>query len=120
MNCMMCNKTLSGRQTKYCCRKCKNANLVGYPSIKKKRHSRKLILIEYKGGKCEICQYSKNRACLHFHHKDPSEKEFNISNKTDRRSIENLKREVDKCLLLCANCHSELHHPQFTKENHAM
>lgn len=67
----------------------------------------KLKLIGYKGGKCEICGYNKCLTALHFHHKDPNEKDFNISGKS--YSFEKLKKEVDKCILVCSNCHSEIH-----------
>ncbi len=67
----------------------------------------KIKLIEYKGGKCEICGYDKCPSALHFHHKDSNEKDFAISGKS--YSFERLKKEVDKCILVCSNCHSEIH-----------
>ena len=63
--------------------------------------------IEYKGGKCIVCGYNKTPRALHFHHLDPSQKDFGISGST--KSFEKLKPELDKCVLLCANCHSEVH-----------
>jgi hypothetical protein len=44
---------------------------------------------------------------LEFHHLDPNEKDFSIGGKS--WSLERLKKEVDKCILICANCHRELH-----------
>jgi len=67
----------------------------------------KLKLTDYKGGKCEICGYNKCISALHFHHKDSNEKDFTISGKS--YSFEKLKKEVDKCVLVCSNCHSEIH-----------
>lgn len=64
-------------------------------------------LIEYKGGKCQVCGYNKCASALEFHHLDPSQKDFTISGGT--KSFENLKPEVDKCILVCANCHREIH-----------
>lgn len=64
-------------------------------------------LVEYKGGECVKCGYNKCISALHFHHKDASEKDFTISGKS--WSFEKLKKEVDKCVLLCSNCHTELH-----------
>lgn len=64
-------------------------------------------LVEYKGGKCSVCGYSKYIGNLTFHHLNPEEKDFNISGKS--YSIECLKKEVDKCVLLCHICHGELH-----------
>lgn len=71
------------------------------------RKRTKLKLIEYKGGKCEKCGYDKCVAALEFHHLDPNEKDFTISGKS--WSFERLKKEVDKCILICSNCHKEIH-----------
>ena len=71
------------------------------------RKKAKIKLVEYKGGKCEICGYSKCIEALEFHHKNPEEKDFTISGKS--WSFERLKLEVDKCFLLCSNCHREIH-----------
>ena len=73
----------------------------------KYRQDIKRQLVEYKGGKCQICGYDKCQEALEFHHLDPNEKSFQISGGT--KSFESLKPEVDKCVLLCANCHRELH-----------
>ena len=64
-------------------------------------------LIEYKGGKCQICGYNRCQDALDFHHLDPSQKDYNISVGT--KSFNTLKSEVDKCILVCANCHREIH-----------
>lgn len=69
----------------------------------------KLFLIDYKGGKCERCGYSKRiPQAYDFHHIDPSNKEFTISQSF--HNIERLKKEVDKCSLLCRTCHAEAHY----------
>lgn len=57
---------------------------------------------------CEMCGYKKNYAALCFHHFDPSEKEEEIS-KMKTASKFRLKQEIEKCALLCANCHAEEH-----------
>lgn len=67
----------------------------------------KLKAIEYKGGKCIVCGYNKSIRALQFHHLDPTQKDFGISGTT--KSFEKLKPELDKCVLLCANCHGEVH-----------
>lgn len=65
-------------------------------------------LIQYKGGKCQMCGYSKPiPGAYHFHHRNPEEKLFGISGST--LGIEALKREADKCDLVCACCHAEIH-----------
>lgn len=65
--------------------------------------------IEYKGGSCQICGYNKCVRAMKFHHIDPNEKEFGLSVSGSTRSWERVKRELDKCILLCGNCHDEVH-----------
>ena len=59
--------------------------------------------------KCEICGYDRCITALEFHHLNRGEKDFSISESTYSRSMEDLKKEVDKCILVCANCHREIH-----------
>ena len=66
--------------------------------------------LEYKGGKCSVCGYDRCVAALEYHHVDPASKEFTISGCI--RSWEKTKAELDKCILVCANCHREIHHPR--------
>lgn len=61
---------------------------------------------------CELCGYKKNSAALHFHHIDPKEKEFRVSEVRSSTSYERLYNEIEKCVVLCANCHAEEHNPQ--------
>jgi len=63
--------------------------------------------IEYKGGKCSICGYSKCSGALEFHHINPQDKEVKYFH---GRKLESIKAELDKCILVCANCHRELHY----------
>ena len=70
--------------------------------------SRKAQEVEYKGGKCIRCGYDKCLDVLMFHHRDPTVKSFTISTNHSRR-WEVLKEELDKCDLLCLNCHGETH-----------
>lgn len=71
------------------------------------RKKKKIELVKYKGGCCERCGYNKSFEVLQFHHINPNEKDFSISGKS--YSINRLKKEVDKCILVCANCHIEIH-----------
>jgi hypothetical protein len=75
---------------------------------KDKFRDNKKQAVEYLGGCCEKCGYSKCMAAMEFHHKDPTQKEFSIS-KHRGVGIEKIKPELDKCMLLCANCHRETH-----------
>jgi hypothetical protein len=72
------------------------------------RHKLKQKSVDYKGGKCSLCGYDKNISALQFHHKDPEKKDFSIS-KVKSSSWKFIKPELDKCILLCSNCHSEIH-----------
>lgn len=72
-----------------------------------KRYKIKKEMVEYKGGSCELCGYNKSLRALQFHHKNPSEKDFTISSTICMNEI--VKKELDKCMLVCANCHSEIH-----------
>ena len=75
--------------------------------VKEQMKTRKQKLVNLKGGKCIICNYSKCLAGLCFHHRNPEEKEFQLINMA--RSWENLLKEADKCDLVCHNCHMEIH-----------
>lgn len=65
-----------------------------------------------KGGKCERCGYNKCEGALQFHHLNPNEKAFALSNINISKTVDmnKLLKEVDKCILLCANCHAEEHY----------
>lgn len=65
--------------------------------------------LDYKGNKCELCGYHKCIDALDFHHLDPSQKDFSISDRDIKLDWEKIKEELDKCILICANCHRELH-----------
>lgn len=65
--------------------------------------------LEYKGGaRCSICGYDKYIGALEFHHVNPDEKEFSFS-KMRSYNFERVKPELDKCIVVCSNCHKELH-----------
>ena len=67
------------------------------------------MAVDYKGSHCELCGYSRCIEALEFHHTDSSGKDFSISEKGYTRSWGKVQEELDKCMLLCANCHRELH-----------
>lgn len=78
-------------------------------SVKRRRAKLKDLAIEYMGGSCQACGYSKCKDALEFHHKDPSQKDFGIGSKGYTRSFDKVRIELDKCVMLCANCHREEH-----------
>ena len=69
----------------------------------------KEMAIAYKGGKCCICGYDKCKSALDFHHKNGEVKNFGLSVRGLTRSWVRTKKELDKCVLVCANCHREIH-----------
>ena len=78
-------------------------------AVQKRRKLIKQMALDYKGRKCEICGYSRCVDALEFHHIGRTKKDFGISEKGYTRSWGKVKEEIDKCLLLCANCHREAH-----------
>lgn len=96
-HCKVCDKPLPSRRRNIC-----NACHVA-----KYRQNIKRKLVEYKGGKCIVCGYNEYIGSLTFHHREPTKKEFQIGGQS--RSFEKLKNEVDKCELVCHNCHGEIH-----------
>lgn len=89
-----------------------------YAKQKERALSRKLELIVLKGGKCEKCGYDKNIAALEFHHLDPSIKSFQLDSRhLSNTTKEKILEELEKCILVCSNCHRELHNSQFDKNN---
>ena len=73
-------------------------------------HKTKDKLVETFGGKCGICGYNKWNRALHFHHLDPTQKDIEISKLiTQKKPWSMILKEAHKCILVCANCHSELH-----------
>jgi transposase len=72
------------------------------------RRRAKLTLVAEAGGCCALCGYARCVAALQFHHRDPATKRFTVSGRGLARSIDALREEAAKCVLLCANCHVEV------------
>ena len=87
------------------CKSCQNNRTRGLAqSIKEKA-------VTYKGGRCEDCKHSFPVCVYDFHHLDPSQKDFKISGQGVRHiKWDKIKRELDKCALLCSNCHRLRHY----------
>lgn len=72
----------------------------------------KIDAVNKLGGECSICGYKKCLSALEFHHMNPSTKEFGLANaRSNKKHFENFDNELEKCILLCANCHREFHFP---------
>jgi DNA-directed RNA polymerase subunit RPC12/RpoP len=84
------------------CARCRSASVM--------RHRRRLKeqLVAEAGGRCLLCGYDKRPRALEFHHIDPKLKRFALSRKGITLSIEALRAEARKCVLLCSNCHAEV------------
>lgn len=86
----------------YCC-PCANAQTV------ERQRAFKRMCVEYKGGRCLACGYSRCIGALEFHHRDPNEKDFILGGIKLMTLTPLIKLELDKCDMLCANCHREAH-----------
>ena len=80
------------------------------------RRRRKLNLIQVCGNKCNICGYDKLTGALEFHHIDPTLKQYGIAENGTCHDIEVDLQEIKKCILVCANCHREIHQGLYTQE----
>lgn len=78
-------------------------------AVQRRREKVRQMAVDHKGGCCQVCGYNRCVEALEFHHLDPTQKDFGISHKGYARSWERVKKEIDKCILLCANCHREFH-----------
>lgn len=93
-----------GSKIRWKCLKCETE------ATQKRREKIKVMAIAYKGGKCQCCGYDKCTQALEFHHVDPTQKDFGLGAKGYTRSWEKNKEELDKCVMVCANCHREIHY----------
>lgn len=92
----------------YWCNKDRPKKMVAQKQAKRTELKRRCV--QYKGGRCEICGFDKYLSALEFHHVDPSSKERNIASLGVRNwNFERVKAELDKCVLVCANCHRGIH-----------
>ena len=78
-------------------------------AVHKRRKKIRMMAVAYKGGKCARCGYNRCIEALEFHHTDPTKKDFGVSSKGYTRSWKRVQEELDKCVMLCANCHRETH-----------
>ena len=76
-------------------------------AVARRRRRLREMALEYKGGKCVFCGYAKYSGALDFHHL--SNKSFGLSERGLTRSWKKICEELDKCILVCANCHREVH-----------
>ena len=69
-----------------------------------------ILSIKKNSDGCVLCRYSKHKSILQFHHTDREVKSFSINgSRLANRSMKKINEEIDKCVLLCPNCHAEVH-----------
>lgn len=85
------------------CRKCRNAGFTN------RRKNLKVRAILYKGGSCIKCGYSECIEAMEFHHLDPKQKDSRIATSITSQTWDKIVIELDKCIMVCANCHRKIH-----------
>lgn len=86
----------------YRCRRCRA------DAVSRRRRKMKEILVAEAGGRCAICGYAQSMRALHFHHVDPATKRLELNARGVALSLDTLRAEAQKCVLLCSNCHAEV------------
>lgn len=99
-DCELCGRGFQATGKSSLCNSC---------SVTIKRLKNKMLAISYLGGECKRCGFRGDPSAFDFHHRESAEKEFRISGKLDRTSWEKLRKELDKCDLMCSSCHREIH-----------
>lgn len=118
--CAKCQKEFIIKEHAYNRRYCYDC----MPKIPKSGAENRAIIkqwaLEYKGKQCCICGYDKCSQALDFHHIDNNKKEFVLSDRNLILDWQEIKKELDKCLLVCSNCHREIHagmHPELERRD---
>ena len=110
--CLICGSPVLATR-KYCSDGCRRAGRIPRLRINTSklvvtwRQRAKLRAVAYKGGCCQVCGYNQCMRAMNFHHINPLVKDFTIS--AAIYSWDKIRTELDKCVLLCANCHAEVH-----------
>jgi Homeodomain-like domain len=86
----------------YRCKRCRQEAVI------RRRRRVKAAIVAERGGRCVLCGYDRCTAALEFHHLDPSSKAFGLAQQGHARSIERVRAEMRKCVLVCSNCHAEV------------
>lgn len=104
MECKRHGKTVYAQRSdgRYRCRQCSVDNVTEW------RRRIKTRAVEYLGGCCKYCGYNKYFGSLEFHHPN-NDKDFGLSQSGITRSWDRVRKELDKCELVCRNCHAEIH-----------
>lgn len=80
------------------------------------RRRRKNNLVKVSGEKCNLCGYNITNSALEFHHIDANTKLYGVASNGTCHDLESDLAEIKKCILVCANCHREIHDGNYTPE----
>jgi transposase len=100
-----------GGRGSYRCKLCRGE------AVTRRRRKVKMTLVAEAGGACRLCGYSTTMRALHFHHIDPADKRLEINARGASLSLDRLRAEAQKCVLLCSNCHAEVESGLVLKES---
>ena len=106
--CKLCGKEFKDYQNRGRAR-CGSCN------TKIRRYRAKSAAIKWLGGRCRNCGWEGDEAAFQFHHVDPHKKDFTVGNIANK-NWESIKKELNKCVLLCANCHAVVHSTKNNKK----
>ena len=121
IKCLQCGMKVKAktRTRKYCpfCARQRNLKQGSNSSTKRMIRNREFVKECKKSKMCKLCGYNKFPEILVFHHENRKEKTKGVSilMKT-LKNLEIIKKEMDKCILLCPNCHRELHFKEKSKK----
>lgn len=107
-------ETASNRGKSVCLTVCKKCH---YQKRIERYRKKKALAVAYKGGKCVNCGYDRCQAALTFHHRNPKMKDPQWKHMRSW-SLGKIKKELDKCDLVCENCHREIHYGVMVKRDH--
>jgi 5-methylcytosine-specific restriction endonuclease McrA len=78
-------------------------------AVQRRRWEGRRKALAYTSGRCQVCGYDRCADALEFHHLSSAEKDVGISSRGGTRSWRKIREELSQCVLLCANCHREVH-----------
>jgi len=93
---------IAGSQQSLKCKRCRS------DAVARRRRKVKQMLVDAAGGRCVLCGFNTYLASLEFHHINPAEKSFGVAQRGITRAYEEVRREAEKCVLVCSNCHAAI------------
>jgi len=106
---LKCKKQINQKHSEYYLKNKEEINIRHKQYNKEKYELNKITMKNLKINGCAICGYNKCDKCLDFHHVNPSDKKFMVNIRDLQRKEYKILEELNKCILLCKNCHYEIH-----------